>query len=722
MRTFSILFLLIALPVSAQYYNDVAWIRGGHRTPVNGLEFLPDGRLVSSDGKAVRIWDYQRRLLQKTNPVGDASISCMDISPDGKLIASGGDAIILWDVKTGERYSTIPKEFRDKAYAIDISPNGRYLAVSSGYPIVGEPLIHLYSFPDGEFLTTFSGHTDQINSLIFTSTSDTLISGSQDGSYRFWDIPSRQHLHTIQGTQNFYGAAALSPDGRYLAVEWIGDIQTEIEILDLADNFESRVITYPEEAWDLQFVNTLRFSPNGRYIAATTSDGSAWLWDVPSGRHLCYFGGFLGEVEGVCFTPDSKNLLVGSGLRKDVMVWKEEDWLEHKILYDTLNEHIADFTGDCIDIAYSADGKLVAGSMPEYVIVCDAETGERVARLFADRLVGTAPCVFSPDGRYLAARTGRANIYLWEVDGWKEVRHIKDDPGPGGAIAFTADSRMMVFTNGVGIKFYDIEQDSIVARINDTAGGYVVFSPDGEHIAWGSAQNGIHIWDVASRTLLHSFDSGHSDFISSVEYSPDGSTLVSCGYDGRVILWDAETGKHHWEYERRNLLFTARFSPDGRYILTGGLDSTVIIHDARTGDSIGAYDEYPSSINAIAISPDARYVSIGARDALVTYNARWPQLGATGPEATDQSTVTLTITPNPAGDAAIVHVRASDQVSIHLSLHDLLGVEVLSLPVQRLGGGEHRLELDLHGLPAGMYLARVTYDRTSHSIPVAVVR
>ena len=64
---------------------------------------------------------------------------------------------------------------------------------------------------------------------------------------------------------------------------------------------------------------------------------------------------------------------------------------------------------------------------------------------------------------------------------------------------------------------------------------------------------------------------GHEFEIASVNFSPDGSRVVTAGGDHHAILWDAATGS-----QLRSLrghfgsLRDARFSPDGRWILTSG--------------------------------------------------------------------------------------------------------------------------------------------------------
>src|SRR5207248_1470016 len=91
----------------------------------------------------------------------------------------------------------------------------------------------------------------------------------------------------------------------------------------------------------------------------------------------------------------------------------------------------------------------------------------------------------------------------------------------------------------------------------------VAFSPDGRTLASGSRDKTITLWDVATGTQLRSLG-GHSGRVVSVAFSPDGKTLASGSDDDDTIkLWDVVTGTQLRSLEGHTLEVNAvAFSPD----------------------------------------------------------------------------------------------------------------------------------------------------------------
>ena len=70
----------------------------------------------------------------------------------------------------------------------------------------------------------------------------------------------------------------------------------------------------------------------------------------------------------------------------------------------------------------------------------------------------------------------------------------------------------------------------------------VCFSPDGRYALSGSRDNTLRLWEVASGQELRCFE-GHTAWVSSVCFSPDGRYALSGSYDKTLRLWEVASGK-----------------------------------------------------------------------------------------------------------------------------------------------------------------------------------
>ena len=266
------------------------WIRAAFAPHVNRLACLDEEGVLVVWSLDTMEKDYQFTHLHKHFP--DAEMATLEFSPDGKLLLSETDhcpSVRLWDMEHGEEIREFPGDEIGGILGLwdnrGFSPCGSYLTCSEA---------RAEELPYGKAIC-------------------------------LWDVKRREILTTIPFRHAF--VFAYSPCGSYLACG--GEDPKGILLWDLKRREIYKWLPLPTGC---QETHALTFSACGRYLAF----GAAWeqnfekvplhVWEVETGRHIVTFWGHSTDVQGLAFSPNNK-FLASASFDGSILLWDLNPYL-----------------------------------------------------------------------------------------------------------------------------------------------------------------------------------------------------------------------------------------------------------------------------------------------------------------------------------------------------------------------------------------------------------
>ena len=399
----------------------------GHSSSVTSLMFAAGGQrlLTGSRDGTMKLWEPETRELLATFAMPEASAVTSVSLPFTARLALSGDSsghVRLWRLPNAPEITepdpSIPQRPEPglvRNYAaqgsdirgVAISPDEKRVAAACG-----DGSVRVFYLESGELDKSLGNHLGGATAVAFVPGNEQLLSGSQDGKLKQWDLAAG----TVKNTWNGFGspiatirAVAEGPvvssdqDGR--AVLW-----------SLASSEPQAVYTSAPagDHWALFPESNLALSAGfDRTIRRWSLEPSANLqarWRVPN----AWYSAIILDAEG-------KRALTGTSAGV-VQLWNVEDGSEQR--------RMAGHTGPVWALAFHPDGKqALSGGHDGQVIVWDLDSGQAAAT-FKEHQAPVTSVAVAPSGWY-ALSGDRAGVLSLTALPVAETREVDPNTNPG---------------------------------------------------------------------------------------------------------------------------------------------------------------------------------------------------------------------------------------------------------------------------------------------------
>ena len=334
-------------------------------------------------------------------------------------------------------------------------------------------------------------------------------------------------------------------------------------------------------------------SPDGRKLLGAALSGSAYIWDVDTmdppvkseGNDLFTSGGYF-------WSPDQK-FVVSFHNDQTMRQWNAESLEYEGSVTNLTNDQFSDLffspSGNFV-LSASLDGAILKWNFP-----FDTSAEELIN--FAPQTGGLNLQLFAPDGTTVVAHFDNGSSFLWDIYSGEILQKLtprttKLQPRRIKSAEFSPDgSCVAVVSDGDNAIVFRVADGKPIAQLTGHAARILSmnFSADGTKILTVSGDGTAIIWspDFASSDKTRRFNDAHDDIIFQIDFDSTGKKLLTGSYDETARVWNLATQGLICTYEgHESEIVAVDFNSNGTKAATLDAKGNLHIWDAGTGEAL----------------------------------------------------------------------------------------------------------------------------------------
>lgn len=237
----------------------------------------------------------------------------------------------------------------------------------------------------------------------------------------------------------------------------------------------------------------------------------------------------------------------------------------------------------CYGVALSPDGKYaVTGDEQAKIFLWDASTGKKIREFPREKghTRGIQSITFSPTGKQIVTVGKDDAICVWNVSGGNPVAKVVGEPANFYGGFMSKSGSVYAGTQKEGLRVLAPKTLKAVAKVSLPGGqGANSFAMNRAATlgATGGRDGTVTVITLGKLARVFALK-GHTDYVTSCEFAPNGRFLVTASADGTAIAWDAKSGQRLTKIPNRSYVGSPiAFTGDGKYlVLTNSSDEVEV--------------------------------------------------------------------------------------------------------------------------------------------------
>ena len=480
-----------------------------------------------------------------------------------------------------------------------------------------EGRLHLWNAANPkEIGEPFAGHNGSISSVAFSPDGTRIISAGSDNALRLWHVESGSPIGEPWHHQETVARLAFSPDGTRIASAAYAydrnehrDVNHEVAVWDANTGLPIHVSPLRNEVR----VESIVFSPDGRFIVSSDVEGTVQYWDVVANEStFAKMEKQEASYSQISFKQDGK--LVG------IVVGEDATQLWDVKTSTVIGGRLRVGSQSVSSVALSDDAELVAiGRAEDFGIELWNVRDSSIAATLTGNENDVLSLAFSPNGQQLVSGSSDGTLRLWnDMRGNWEQELLGKHEGWVLAVAFSPDGKRIVSGDSSGqLRLWDANSGAAVGEPLDAHQDgirTVVFSPDSTRVVSADESGAIRRWGIVHGLPIGDALYGRNPSVLSTTFSSDGMRIASTGYDRVLRWWNLESGGEPKILSHHTYLTVVTSGVNGS-VAASSDGETLRMWDMNSGRAIG---EPRVGVSAVAFSDDQKTIVVGDYDGVVS--------------------------------------------------------------------------------------------------------